>query len=234
MEVQGQGRAARLRRGPAGAAGALHPVLRQLLGPSGTYCSIKHTTPRRAPTPNGARTSPASPGTLIHLLPTVPFHGSGAVVQPQELVPAAGGGEGGVHPRQRGRPRARAAQDHPPQSPGAVRAGRRAGPAGGGGRGRVPPARGPPGRRAPEPARRAGARAGRRRRRRLPRRGVEAPQPGVQVPAGQGAGRRRVPRVRAAARERRPGRRAACGSVILARQITVGPVAGPGPRCNEM
>ncbi|XP_066354677.1 uncharacterized protein [Miscanthus floridulus] len=123
---------------------------------------------------------------------------SGAAVQLEEAVPAAGGGEGGVHPRQRGRPRAGAAQDHPPQGPGAVRAGRRAGRAGGGGRGRVPPARGPPGRRAPEPAAgRAGARQGRR------RRGVEAPQPRVPVPAGQGA-RRRVPRVQPAARERRP------------------------------
>jgi hypothetical protein len=42
MEVQGQGRAARLRRGPAGAAGALRSVLRQLLGPSGTYTRTQH------------------------------------------------------------------------------------------------------------------------------------------------------------------------------------------------
>jgi hypothetical protein len=133
----------------------------------------------------------------------------GAAVQPQERVPAAGGGEGGVRPRQRGRPRAGAAQDHPPQGPGAVREGRRAGRAGGGGRGRVPPARGPPGRRAPEPAAgRPGA-----------RRGVEAPQPGVPVPAGQGAGRR-VPRVQPAAGA---GQCAAAGWSVIRHQIAVGP-----------
>jgi hypothetical protein len=156
--------------------------------PSALSYTVAETTPvpemevQGEGRPAGVRRRQAGAAGALRAVVGEPLRPGGAVVPAGAPPPAAGGGEGRVRPRQRRRPRGAArarapGAPPPPEAPRAVLEGRRP-------RCARPPPRGgvlPPGA-APAGGAAGGAVARRRRRRR-----VEAPQPGLPLPARAGA-----------------------------------------------